>query len=60
MALILQCSAQSHSAKDLYLHKIWTKLIIDEQLKQGQFEKKYSLPLNKLADEKLSIAAVNY
>jgi len=50
--VLLKCADIAHGAKTLRLHKAWTKKIVNEFFKQGDFEREKGLPVSPLCDRR--------
>ena len=50
MSVVLKCADVGHGAKELNLHKLWSRRIIEEFYNQGDLERKNKIPISPLCD----------
>ncbi|CAD8126773.1 unnamed protein product [Paramecium sonneborni] len=56
MSICIKCADVGHGAKQLRLHKLWSRRIIEEFFLQGDLENYLKVPISPMCDRKQSVA----
>eukprot|EP01017_Pseudomicrothorax_dubius_P030876 TRINITY_DN3882_c0_g1_i1.p1 TRINITY_DN3882_c0_g1~~TRINITY_DN3882_c0_g1_i1.p1 ORF type:complete len:191 (+),score=66.80 TRINITY_DN3882_c0_g1_i1:61-573(+) len=57
LSVALKAADVGHGAKDLNLHKLWSRRVVEEFWSQGDIESRRNLPVSPLCDRKASNVA---
>ncbi|CAD8198956.1 unnamed protein product [Paramecium octaurelia] len=56
MSICIKCADVGHGAKQLKMHKLWSRRIIEEFFLQGDLEDYLKVPISPMCDRKQSVA----